>query len=79
MERTQSKRLKFADASLKGYHDFCSCGASTYSLGTELFGTSNGPFIGAHYSHKMGNCWTKGLFFVMVLVIEIRLMTQVSV
>jgi len=45
-----------------------------YSLGISLFmGTFIGSYIGTHYSDKIGNVWIKRLFFVVVLIMAIKL------
>lgn len=50
-------------------------GAIVYSLGIALFvGMLIGSYIGAHYSDKIGNVWIKRLFFVIVLIMGIRLL-----
>lgn len=51
-------------------------GAIAYSLRIALFsGTSIGSYIRAHCSNRIGNVWTKRFFFVMVLIMGIKLMT----
>ena len=51
-------------------------GVIIYSLGISLFlGTFIGSYIGAHYSDKIGNIWIKRLFFGIVLIMGIKLMT----
>jgi uncharacterized membrane protein YfcA len=49
-------------------------GVIIYSMGISLFlGTFLGSYIGAHYSDKIGNVWIKRLFFVIVLIMAIKL------
>jgi uncharacterized membrane protein YfcA len=50
-------------------------GAIHYSLAAAMFiGAFIGSYIGAHYSDKIGNVWIKRLFFVIVLVMAIKLL-----
>jgi uncharacterized membrane protein YfcA len=50
-------------------------GAIVYYLAVSLFiGMFIGSYLGAHYSDRIGNVWIKRLFFVIVLVMGIRLL-----
>ncbi len=45
-----------------------------YSYGAVLFaGSGTGSYLGAHFSDKIGNLWIKRLFFVVVLILAIKL------
>jgi uncharacterized membrane protein YfcA len=49
--------------------------AIDYSLGAVLFiGCLIGSYLGARFSDKIGNIWIKRFFFVLVLVMSIRLL-----
>jgi uncharacterized membrane protein YfcA len=49
-------------------------GVIIYSMGISLFlGIFLGSYIGAPYSDKIGNVWIKRLFFVIVLIMAIKL------
>jgi hypothetical protein len=50
-------------------------GAIHYSLAVSMFiGSFIGSYIGAHYSDTIGNVWIQRLFFVIVLIIAIKLL-----
>lgn len=50
-------------------------GAIDYSLAISMFiGSFIGSYIGAHYSDTIGNVWIKRLFFVIVLIMAIKLL-----
>ena len=50
-------------------------GAIHYSLAVSMFiGSFIGSYIGAHYSETIGNVWIKRLFFVIVLIMVIKLL-----
>ena len=49
-------------------------GVIIYSLGIALFiGAFIGSYIGAHYSDRIGNVWIRRLFFVVVLIMAMKL------
>lgn len=51
-------------------------GVISYPVGAALFtGAVIGSYIGAHFSDRIGNVWIKRLFFVIVLIMAIKLMT----
>lgn len=55
---------------------FAISGVINYPLGAALFtGSFIGSYIGAHFSDRIGNVWVKRLFFVIVLIMAIKLMT----
>jgi len=50
-------------------------GAIHYSLAVSMFiGSFIGSYIGVHYSDTIGNVWIKRLFFVIVLIMAIKLL-----
>ncbi len=50
-------------------------GVIDYPIGISLFlGMSLGSYIGAHYSDKIGNVWIKRLFFIIVIIMAIKLL-----
>ena len=50
-------------------------GVIDYPIGISLFlGMSLGSYIGAHYSDKIGNVWIKRLFFMIVIIMAIKLL-----
>lgn len=50
-------------------------GAIHYSLAVAIFiGAFTGSYIGAHYSHTIGNVWIKRSFSAIVLIMAIRLL-----
>jgi uncharacterized membrane protein YfcA len=54
---------------------FAISGVISYPLGAALFtGSLIGSYIGAHFSDRIGNIWIKRLFFVIVLIMAIKLM-----
>jgi uncharacterized membrane protein YfcA len=56
---------------------FATKGALHYAIGTSMFiGCCIGSFLGAHYSDKIGNIWTKRLFIAIVLIMAIRLLIR---
>ena len=54
---------------------FAMKGALDFAFGTSMFiGCGVGSFLGAHYSDKIGNIWTKRLFVAIVLIMAIKLL-----
>ncbi|MCK5333134.1 MAG: sulfite exporter TauE/SafE family protein [Candidatus Aenigmarchaeota archaeon] len=50
-------------------------GMIVYSVGIPLLISSSvGGYIGAHYSTRIGNLWVKRMFFVVVLVMSLKLL-----
>jgi uncharacterized membrane protein YfcA len=54
---------------------FAISGVISYPLGAALLtGCFIGSYVGAHFSDRIGNIWLKRLFFVIVLIMAIKLM-----
>ncbi len=74
LESAATRKIPHLFAAVMSGTVFAVHGVIIYSLGISLFmGTFIGSYIGAHYSDKIGNVWIKRLFFVIVLIMAIKL------
>jgi uncharacterized protein len=69
-----TRKITFTVLCVVGTVLFGMNGAVNYVMGLVLFvGLSIGAYFGAHYSDRIGNVWVKRLFFLVVLVMSIKL------
>ena len=74
LESAATRKIPHVFAAVMSGTVFAVHGVIIYSLGISLFmGTFIGSYIGTHYSDKIGNVWIKRLFFVVVLIMAIKL------
>ena len=54
---------------------FALSGVVSYPVGATLFaGSFTGSYVGTHFSDRIGDVWIKRLFFVIVLIMAIKLL-----
>lgn len=57
---------------------FAMNGVVNYHMGITMFiGCCIGSYIGVRYSNRLGNVWIKRIFIVLVLIMVIKLLTEV--
>ena len=75
LESAATRKIAASLGSLVAVAIFAIAGVIVYSVGIALLiGLSIGFYLGAHYSDKIGNVWIKRLFFVIVLIMAIKLL-----
>jgi len=75
LESAATRKIAALLATVMAVAVFAISGVIVYSCGVALLaGLSIGFYLGAHYSDKIGNVWIKRLFFVVVLIMAIKLL-----
>ncbi len=76
LESAATRKIAQLISTLMAAIIFAISGVISYPLGAALFtGSFIGSYFGAHFSDRIGNIWIKRLFFVIVLIMAIKLMT----
>lgn len=74
LESAATRKIPHVFAAIMSTAVFALHGVIIYPLGIALFfGTFIGSYIGAHYSDRIGNVWIRRLFFVVVLILAMKL------
>jgi hypothetical protein len=75
LESAGTRKIPFVFSSITSIIIFALSGIINYTFAIALFiGTLIGSYIGAHYCDRLGNVWIRRMFFVLVLVMAIRLL-----
>jgi len=74
LQSAGTRRIAFTFSSVVGTIIFAFNGVIIYWVGIVLFLSSfTGAYLGAHYSDRIGNVWIKRMFFIIVLIMALKL------